>query len=230
MKTSTRFARPRTTLIAALAAFGLTMAVARQPAVLAGERADIPVPDLPDNLQVPEGNKVYLGGHALGTQNYICMPCPNALTPAEKCPASGFAWGFFGPEATLFDIHDGDDHQIITHHNSPNPEEGGKERPSWQHSHDSSIVWGNNTLPPGKSSTDSAFVADGAIPWLLLPMAGTQVGPTGGAKLTKTTFIHRVNTAGGVAPPAETCAAPADAGKKALVPYSADYFFYEEAP
>jgi len=155
------------------------------------------------------------------------MPCTNAITPAEKCPASGFAWAFVGPQATLFNVEDGEDHQIITHFNSPNPAEAGKERPTWQDSHDTSTVWANNSSPPAQSSTDPAFVADGAIPWLLLPEAGTQVGPTGGHKLTKTTFIQRLNAAGGVAPEASTCAAAADTGKKALVPYSADYFFYK---
>lgn len=72
-------------------------------------------------------------------------------------------------------------------------------------------------------------VAAGAIPWLLLPVAGKQVGPTGGDELTKTTYIQRLNTAGGIAPAASTCAAATDAGKKALVDYSADYFFYKAA-
>jgi uncharacterized protein DUF3455 len=56
---------------------------------------------------------------------------------------------------------------------------------------------------------------------LLLPMAGTHDGPTGGGKLTKTRFIQRLNTAGGVAPAGSTCATTTDIGKKALVPYSA---------
>ena len=46
----------------------------------------------------------------------------------------------------------------------------------------------------------SGFVAPNAIPWLLLPMAGVQDGPTGGDTLTRTSFIQRVHTAGGVAP------------------------------
>ena len=190
----------------------------------------VPVPPpVPANLQVLAGNRLYREGHAEGTQDYICMPCPNAITAAAACPDSGFAWAFYGPQATLFDVEDGDDQQIITHFLSPNPAEAGKPRPTWQSSRDSSTVWVNNTSPPAQSSTDAAFVAAGAIPWLLLPVAGTQVGPTGGDKLTKTTFIQRLDTAGGVAPAAGTCASAADAGKKALVPYSADYFFYKAA-
>ena len=228
MNTSERSAR-HALLAAALVALSVALGIARPALAGAGHGSHIVVPPVPPNLQPQGHNRVYLQGHAIGTQGYICMACPNAITPATTCPASGFAWAFFGPQATLFDVEDGDDEQIITHFLSPNPAEGGKPRPAWQHSRDSSVVWGNNTSPPAQSSTDAAFVASGAIPWLLLPVAGTQVGPTGGDKLTKTTYIQRLNTAGGVAPAASTCAAATDAGKKALVDYSADYFFYKAA-
>jgi hypothetical protein len=213
----------------AVAALGVRLAMTSPPAALARHGGGIDVPAVPGNLRVLPGNVPYLAGHARGTQNYVCMACPNAITPAEKCPAPGFAWAFIGPQATLFAVDDGDDEQIITHFNSSNPAEAGKERPTWQHSRDTSVVWANNSVPPAESSTDSEFVAKGAIPWLLLPAAGTQVGPDGGDKLAKTTFVQRLETAGGVAPDASTCAAPADAGKKALVPYTASYFFYKKA-
>lgn len=227
MKASERFARRPTIIIAGVAALSLTLAVAEPPPAVAGDH--IVVPPVPANLQPPAGNRVYRQGHAIGTQAYICMQCPNAITPAAVCPASGFTWAFFGPQATLLDVEDGDDAQIMTHFLSPNPVEGGKLRPAWQHSRDTSTVWANNSSPPAESSSDSAYVAAGAIPWLLLPVAGTQVGPTGGGKLTKTTYIQRLNTAGGIAPAATTCAASTDTGKKALVDYSADYFFYKAA-
>jgi hypothetical protein len=227
MKTSARFADRPTLLIAGVTALSLTVAAARPPLAFAGHKGHIVVPPVPSNLEVPAGNKVYLQGHAEGTQDYICMPCPNAITPAAACPASGFAWAFYGPQATLFDVQDGDDRQIMTHFLSPNPAEANKPRPAWQHSRDTSIVWANNNSPPAQSSIDPAFVAPGAIPWLLLPVAGSQVGPTGGDRLTETTFVQRLNTAGGIAPAASTCAAAADAGKKALVPYSTDYLFYK---
>jgi hypothetical protein len=231
MKTSERFTYPSRGLIVGVAALGLTMAVVSPPPAFAGRGDDIVVPEVPANLQVEAGHTVYRKGLGIGTQNYICLACPNALTSADKCPASGFAWAFFGPQATLFEVEGaGDDaHQIMTLFNSPNPEEAGRERPTWQDSRDSSAVWGNNSFPPAQSSTDSRFVRDGAIPWLLLPVAGTQVGPTGGDRLTETTFIQRLDTVGGVAPDASTCATPDDAGHKALRPYSADYFFYRSA-
>ena len=79
-----------------------------------------------------------------------------------------------------------------------------------------------------RSSSDPVFVAPGAIPWLLLQVVGAQDGPTGGHKLTATTFIQRLNTSGGVAP-STGCTLSTDVGKKALVPYTADYFFYKDA-
>jgi Protein of unknown function (DUF3455) len=208
-------------------ALSLILAVSQPRLATADPKGVIIVPAVPPNLEVPAGHHVYLQGLGVGTQDYICLPCPNAITPVAMCPASGFAWAFYAPQATLFDIDVGHDKQIITHFLSPNPDEGGTPRPTWQHSRDTSTVWVNNTVPPAQSSTDQAFVAAGAIPWLLLPVAGTQVGPTGSDTLTKTTFIQRANTAGGFAPVATTCATAADAGKKALVPYSTDYFFYK---
>ena len=105
-----------------------TMLVARSMALAATftvlflepAHADRVTPPLvPSNIQVPAGNKAFLEGRAVGTQNYICLPCPNATTPAAMCPASEFAWILFGPQATLFND---DDKQIITHFLSPNPD------------------------------------------------------------------------------------------------------------
>ena len=168
---------------------------------------------------MPEGNRAFLEGHGFGTQNYICLPCPNPTTPASKCPdASGFAWLLFTPEATLFNDQG---KQLTSHFFSPNPDEDGTIRATWVHSRDSSTVWGGDAI----SSSERPFVDEDAIPWLLLPMAGIQEGPTGGDTLTATTFIQRLNTAGGRAP-SDGCTKLADVGAKAFVPYAADYFFY----
>jgi hypothetical protein len=43
--------------------------------------------------------------------------------------------------------------------------------------------------------------------------------------LLKTTFIQRLRTSGGIAPPAAACSQPAHVGARALVPYTADYIF-----
>jgi Protein of unknown function (DUF3455) len=80
---------------------------------------------------------------------------------------------------------------------------------------------------PIASSADPAVVAPGAIPWLLLQVVGAKDGPTGGHKLTPTKFIQRLTTSGGVAP-ATGCTLSTDVGKRAFVPYSADYLFYKD--
>jgi hypothetical protein len=167
-------------------------------------------PRVPANLEPPPGNKPFLNAQAAGTQNYVCLP-------------SG--WAFLGPQATLFIsqkwIHGEIRQQIATHFLSPNPVEGGRARAAWQGSFDTSAVWAEAIA----NSSDPAFVAPGAIPWLLLETRGVQPGPTGGTLLSRTTYIQRVNTSGGVAP-----AAPCSVvGSTALVPYTTDYVFYKSA-
>src|SRR5262249_11320585 len=153
----------------------------------------------------------FLKTQAVGTQNYICLPS-----------SSGFAWTFFSPQATVSVSLSSDvRQQVITHFLSPNPVENGTPRTTWQSSFDTSVVWGRaiqNTSAPN-------YVAQGAIPWLLLQPTGTQQGPTGGNLMAQTTYIHRLNTAGGVAP-ATGCSQASNVGAMALVPYTADYLFY----
>jgi hypothetical protein len=190
------------------------------------------VPPVPDNIQVLPPNEVFLVGHAVGTQNYVCLPSATSAT--------GVAYALFTPEATLFNDND---KQITTHFFSPNPFErntnpalvaDGPIRATWQ-AKDTSTIWGkvrpaDPNVPGdlGDSSTDPDFVALGAVAWLKVTATGTEDGPTGGDTLTKTTFVQRLNTDGGVAP-SEGCSSPADLGHQAFMPYTADYFFYTDA-
>jgi len=164
-------------------------------------------PSVPSGLQVPQGQALFAVGHAVGTQNYICLR-----------GGSGYAWTFFGPQATLFSD---DVVQTSTHFLSPNPDENGTPRATWQHSQDTSSVWAAALA----TSTDPAFVEPGAIPWLLLQTKGTSPGPGGGEILSNTTYIQRVHTSGGLAP-TTGCSKAANVGIKALVPYTTDYYFY----
>ncbi len=170
----------------------------------------VAAPAVPATLQVPAGNRPFLLGHATGTQNYICLPS-----------GSGFNWTLVGPQATLFND---DDRQVITHFLSPNPDEGGLARATWQDSRDTSAVWARAIA----SSSDPDFVEAGAIPWLLLQVVGSEDGPDDGDRLTRATYLHRVNTAGGPAP-ATGCAQASDVGARAFAPYLADYIFYRKA-
>lgn len=176
---------------------------------LAHANRDLVSPPVPLNLEVSVGNKLFLVGHAIGTQQYICLPS-----------GSSFAWTLFGPQATLLNNKT---KQIITHFLSPNPSENGMPRATWQHSNDTSSVWAAAIA----SSSDPNFVAPDAIPWLLLEVLGDQRGPTGGGRLKRTAFIQRLNTFGGLAP-LTGCATSKDIGTRVLVPYTADYFFYKD--
>lgn len=162
---------------------------------------------VPPALEVPAGNSAFLVGHAYGTQNYVCTLVPG-----------GFEWTFFGPQATLFDDAG---QQIATHFLSPNPDENGKARATWQHSQDSSAAWAVAIA----NSADSAFVDPNAIPWLLLRVVGAEDGAIPRGALSQTTYLQRINTQGGLAPE-NGCSRTLDLGMKALVPYSADYVFY----
>jgi hypothetical protein len=201
---------PRGLLIACATALAVAF-TASLPRLSQADR--ITPPSVPTDLQVPAGNKVFLVAHAVGTQQYLCR-----FT----------GWDLFGPQATLFDD---DDKQVITHflspnpvESSPNPVESGLARPTWQHSKDTSTVWAKKNA----ESSDPDFVVPGAIPWLRLEVVGTQDGPTGGDKLSATTFIQRLNTSGGGAP-STGCTLPTDVGNRVLVDYETDYFFYRAA-
>jgi hypothetical protein len=174
-----------------------------------GHHGEIKPPPVPANIQVPAGHRVFFVGHATGTQNYVCLPS-----------GTTFRYTLFTPQATLFDNAD---KEVTTHYFSPNPVEAGTIRATWQHSRDTSIVWG--MAPPSDASTDPNFVRPGAIAWLRVTVVGAEEGPRGGDALVKTTFIQRLNTVGGLAP-STGCASLADVGRQAFVPYAADYFFY----
>jgi hypothetical protein len=172
---------------------------------------EITPPPVPANIKVESGNKVYFVGHAVGTQNYICLPS-----------GTSFKYTLFTPQATLFNEAD---KEVITHYFSPNPDEPGVIRATWQHSRDTSTVWG--AAPATDASSDPLFVRPGAIAWLRVTVVGEAEGPNGGDTLVKTTFIQRLNTRGGLAP-ATGCSALADVGRQAFMPYTADYFFYKQ--
>jgi hypothetical protein len=169
---------------------------------------NIKPPRVPDTLAVPAGSKAFLIGHAVGTQNYICLP-----------DGAGAKWVLFGPQATVFDDHGT---QIMTHFLSPNPAESNALRATWMDSESTSSVWAMKVA----ESDDSRYVEPGAIKWFLLKVMGAEEGSLLNDRLTKTTVIHRVNTSGGIAPASE-CTLTGDIGKMKFVPYTADYVFYK---
>ena len=160
---------------------------------------------LPAKLQPPAGHEAFFKAAATGTQNYICLP-------------SG--WTFIGPQATMFVtlpwFNTTIRQQVGTHFLTPNPGEPGINRPLWQSSIDSSIVWARQL--------EAAEVDPTAVPWLLLEASGRQDGPSGGTILSQTTYVQRVNTSGGLKP-TTACTV----GAREFVPYSTDYVFFRKA-
>jgi hypothetical protein len=106
------------------------------------------------------------------------------------------------PRANLYDDHG---KLIITHFAGP----------TWQAMDGSRAVG---------QVVDFVTVDPTAIPWVLLS-ASTTAGPDGD-RLVATTFIQRIATTGGLAPPAADCNATT-AGTVAEVPYTADYYFWK---
>ena len=161
-------------------------------------------PEVPTEIEVPDGHVPFLVAHAVGTQGYFCLSS-----------GASSMWVPFGPQATLFDE---EPVQVMTHFLSPNPDQGWALRATWQDARDTSAIWAGLAIP----SSDGNYVAPGAIPWLRLTVVGQEPGPDGGDRLTAATYIHRVNTIGGIAP-TTPCN---EADRRALVPYQADYYFY----
>ena len=186
-------------------------------------------PPTPTLITPPAGNSAFLVGHAIGTQGYVCLPTvPGASTASWTVNAAR-------PEATLFLSLGGQNFQIVTHFLSPNEKPIDPTQPvpfgnaTWQSSFDSSRVWAavfSGTMI--RAGSDPASCPNtGSIACLLLQTVGAKEGPTGGTLLSKTSFIQRLNTNGGSAPN-DGCFTSADVGKQALVPYTADYFFYRK--
>jgi uncharacterized protein DUF3455 len=109
----------------------------------------------------------------------------------------GTSWVFLRPEAILYAGGQGG---IVGLHYSG---------PTWESASGSYVVG---------TVLDRATPNPNAIPWLLLGA----VRSDGPGIFDGVTFIHRVNTVGGIAP-----ASPGSfKGDVARVPYTADYFFY----
>jgi hypothetical protein len=89
------------------AALGLACAFA----TVTHAAAQLTPPSTPDTIAVPEGNSLYLVGHARGSQGYTCLPTATG----------GAVWNPTArPEATLFTDLLGQRFQIITHFQSIN--------------------------------------------------------------------------------------------------------------
>jgi len=157
----------------------------------------------------PDLNLIFWGtGNPTPVLNGKPRPGDNLYTVSIVAlnPDTGkLAWAFREPIATL--ILDGK--TVGRHYAGPN----------WDHVDGSGVTGKVASKAPGKTADD--------IAWLKLEVVGRRVGPTGGDTLFGTTFVQRLNTEGGLAP-VTGCDNPQDIGRKAFIPYTADYFFYRQ--
>ena len=101
----------RTTIAAALA-------LACLPASIAG--AEPPEPTVPPDIAVPDGNKLFLVGDAVGVQIYTC----NATVDG------GYRWNFNGPRANVY----GDNGKLLmSHYAGPRWASHGRQHRARQH-------------------------------------------------------------------------------------------------
>ena len=154
-------------------------------------------PAVPANLLVPPGNKVSFHAYAVGVQIYVWT-----INPTNAALNS---WAFHAPQAVLYDS----DGNVVGIHYAY----AGPTRPAWQ-TESGSLVVGARLA----ASTVHPPVDTNAIPWLKLQTVLTD----GHGVLARTTYIQRVNTAGGQAP----ATAGSAAGQVSRVPYTAEYYFY----
>lgn len=181
-----------------LAAASLLAACAGGPAPVAAP----PATPVPASIATAPDQVLQLSVAARGVQIYEC-----------RATAGGrHEWAFVAPEAELLDAGG----RTVGQHGAG---------PHW--TFDSGTPQAARF--PGRVTARVTGRADapraGAIPWLRLesPVATPSAAPADGGDLRS---IQRINTNGGLAP-ADRCE-PADAGRRARVPYTADYLFYGE--
>jgi hypothetical protein len=162
------------------------------PASAAGAAMGLARPTVPAELAVPDGHKPTVMTMAKGVQIYACV--------ADKGAAP--AWKLHAPRADLLD----DTGAVIGSHY------GGVDKklpvgPYWE-AKDGSRVHGAKPV-----TVPSA----GSIPLVRLEAADT----SGTGVFAKVSYIHRLDTTGGVAP-----AGACTVGKTTEVAYTAKYYFY----
>ena len=112
-------------------------------------------------------------------------------------------WTLKAPEAQLRDAKGA----LIGHHSAG---------PAWKHIDGSAVT--------GKLAAKAPSPDANSIPWLLL----TAVSHEGKGMFEHVTSIQRVNTKGGMAPPADKCD-PSKPAAETWIPYTADYYFFAPA-
>ena len=186
-------------------------------------------PTTPDSITPPVGNSAFLLGRAVGTQGYVCLPTANgtlrgpSMALGRKPPFLRASSGRTSRSSRISSA------PIPTPTStrlsrSPSPTRRGRV-PSTAARCGHRLGRSRTPSPLIPAGSDPSCPNAGAIACLLLQSIGSLQGPTGGKVMTQTTFVQRLNTAGGSAP-ADGCLQAGDVGKQTLVPYTADYYFF----
>lgn len=184
-------------LVACLVGCGSKQGAATEPKDVSKPAMTAPAapparPTVPAEIVVPEDHKLALMALAKGVQIYDCA------ADASGAPA----WKLHAPRADLFDDAGV---QIGIHFGGV--DKGLPPGPYWEAKDGSRVHAGKPANAPNQ----------GSIPLLRLEAADT----SGTGVFSKVTFVHRLETTGGVAP-----AGACTAGKTTEVQYTAKYYFY----
>jgi hypothetical protein len=165
-------------------------------AVAVLELASIPAARAGDNNRAPELPSPLCDGLEVQPGNRVAFHAYAVGVQIYRW--NGTSWSFVEPVATLY--ADAEYHRKVGIHY------GG---PTWESNNGSKVI---------ASRLEGCAPDETAIPWLLLQTVSTD-GP---GIFNSVTYIHRVNTRGGLAPTAPGISI----GAVAEVPYSAEYYFY----
>lgn len=161
----------------------------------------VPPAQLPDAIAIPDSVRIKLHYRGIGFQIYGCLANGGADAGADAGPTT-YGWVFKAPEATLYNA---------TY--VPSGLHGAG--PSWTSS-DGSVLTARLLAQVDSPLPD-------AIPWLLLKELSVAGDP---GELSDIAIVQRLNTAGGKVP-ANGCDATT-VNTMTRVPYSADYYFYND--
>ena len=151
----------------------------------------------PGEPSLPEGLDPVPAGHKLFLVGHA------SGVQIYRCDA-GATWTLVAPRANLYD---NSGNLVVTHFAGP----------TWQARDGSSVK---------AARADGVTVDPNDIPWLLLATTSATAGPDGD-RLAGTTYIQRLATDGGVAPPPNQCDADT-VGEVVEIPYTADYYFWKK--
>jgi hypothetical protein len=161
----------------------------------------VPPANLPDAIAIPGSVRIKLHYRGIGFQIYGCLANGGADAGADAGPTT-YGWVFKAPEATLYNA---------TY--LPSGLHGAG--PSWTSS-DGSVLTARLLAQVDAPLPD-------AIPWLLLKEFSVAGDP---GELSDIAIVQRLNTAGGKVPTSGCDVTTADTLTR--VPYSADYYFYDD--